>query len=146
MTATEIIATLGSSGIIIVILSLVKIKPLEISVWHWLARKIGRAFNGETLAYVQSIQTTLDEHLEQHAATKAETNRQRILRFADEVYEGKHHSKDSFDDIMDIMHEYDKYCELHKDFRNGRTKAAAEIIDKTYQDVFVNHKFTENDV
>lgn len=143
MTAAEIIGYIGGSGVIVVVLSLIKIKPLEISVWHWLARMLGKAFNGETLEQVKSIQDTLDEHLQQHDKQNAETNRQRILRFADELYDGKRHSKDAFDDIMDILRDYDSFCEKHEDFRNGRTAAAAEIINTTYKQVFKEHDFAE---
>lgn len=143
MTLSEIIGTIGGGGIVVVLLALIKVKPLEISVWSWIFRKVGKAFNGETLDYVKSIQATLDEHLQQHEMANAETSRQRILRFADEIYDGKKHSKESFDDIMDIIKEYDEYCEKHKDFKNGRTQAAAEIIDTTYKKLFAEHKFTE---
>ena len=143
MSITEIVASIGGSGIFIVLLSLIKVKPLEISVWHWLARKLGRAFNGDTLERVDSIQKSLNEHLQAHEKTNAETNRQRILRFADELYNGKRHSKDAFDDIMDIMRDYDSYCEKHEDFKNGRTQAAAEIINSTYKQVFQKHDFAE---
>ena len=145
MSITEIVASIGGSGIFIVLLSLIKVKPLEISVWHWLARKLGKAFNGDTLERVDSIQQSLNEHLQAHEKTNAETNRQRILRFADELYNGKRHSKDAFDDIMDIMRDYDSYCEKHEDFKNGRTQAAAEIINSTYKQVFQKHDFAEEE-
>ena len=145
MSITEIVASIGGSGIFIVLLSLIKVKPLEISVWHWLARKLGKAFNGDTLERVDSIQQSLNEHLQAHEKTNAETNRQRILRFADELYNGKRHSKDAFDDIMDILRDYDSFCEKHEDFRNGRTQAAAEIINSTYKQVFQKHDFAEEE-
>lgn len=143
MSIGEIIGTISGGSILVVILGLIKVKPLEISVWSWIFRKIGKAFNGETLDYVKSIQKTLDEHLQQHDKSQAESNRERILRFADEIYDGKKHSKESYDDIIDIMRDYDKYCEEHKDFLNGRTHAASEIIDSTYKKLFSEHKFVE---
>ena len=143
MSIGEIIGAIGGGSILIVILGLIKVKPLEISVWSWIFRKIGKAFNGETLDYVKSIQKTLDEHLQQHDKSQAENNRERILRFADEIYDGKKHSKESYDDIIDVMRDYDKYCEDHKDFLNGRTHAASEIIDSTYKKLFTEHKFVE---
>ena len=143
MSIGEIIGAISGGSILIVVLGLIKVKPLEISVWNWIFRKIGKAFNGETLDYVKSIQKTLDEHLQQHDKSQAESNRERILRFADEIYDGKKHSKESYDDIIDIMRDYDQYCEEHKDFLNGRTHAASEIIDSTYKKLFTEHKFVE---
>ena len=143
MSITEIIATIGGSGVFVVILGLIKVKPLEISIWSWIFRKIGKAFNGETIDYVRSIQTTLDEHLAQHGKTEAETNRQRILRFADEMYDNKHHSRESFEDMLAIIDEYDSYCEAHPHFSNGKTVAAEKIIREQYVECFTEHKFAE---
>lgn len=152
MSAAEILATVGGSGFVIVMLALIKVKPLEISVWSWVFRQIGKAFNGEVLDKQVEIQEKQDEfekkfddHLELHAKEQAETSRQRILRFADEIYAQKKHSKESFEDIIDIIAEYDAYCEAHEDFKNGRTHKAAELIDKTYNEVFKEHKFMEDE-
>lgn len=150
MTTAELFATIGGSGLVVVILGLIKVKPLEISVWSWLFRHIGKAFNGEMIDRQKAIEDKqnaidkkFDDHLQLHAKEQAETNRQRILRFADEIYAGKKHSKESFEDIIDIIADYDSYCESHTDFVNGRTHKAADLIDKTYDKVFGEHKFVE---
>lgn len=141
MTLEEILGICGGGGFIVLILGLIKVKPLEISVWNWLFRKIGKAFNSETLDYVKSIQACLDEHLVQHEKTQAETNRQRILRFSDEMYDKRYHSKESFEDILAIIDEYDDYCKDHPDFQNNRTTAASHIIKDQYELCLKAHDF-----
>jgi len=50
MTVADIMGYLepiGLIGLVIVIGSLIKIKPLEINLWSWLARKLGNALNGD---------------------------------------------------------------------------------------------------
>ena len=143
MTVTEIVAYIGGGSILAVILGLIKIKPLEISVWSWLFRKIGKAFNGETLDYVKALQTSFNEHLSEHEKDKAEKSRQRILEFADEMYDRKYHSKESFEDILDVIEGYDKYCEKHPDFKNKRTVTASKVINEQYEECLKNHTFKE---
>ena len=152
MTAAEIVCAVGGGGVVVFLLGIIKVKPLEISVWSWLFRQIGKAFNGEVLDRQAEIQEKQDEfekkfddHLELHAKEQAETSRQRILRFADEIYSKKKHSKESFEDILDIIANYDNYCDTHENFKNGRTHKAAELIDKTYNEIYREHKFAEVD-
>ena len=150
MTAAEIIGTISGSGVLVVILGLIKVKPLEISVWSWLFRQIGKALNGEITDYVKAVQTTLDEHLQEHEQAKvdeakrsAESDRQRILQFGDECYEKKYHSKGSFDDILEVIGRYEKYCEDHEDFKNGYTATAVGLIKDTYKQLWKEHKFED---
>lgn len=58
--------------------------------------------------------------------------RVRILRFADEMMEGRKHSKDSFDQVMGDITEYEKYCVDHPDFKNNQTVLTSEHIKRSY--------------
>lgn len=141
MTVSEIIGTIGGSGLLIVLLSLIKVKPLEISVWHFLARKVGKAFNGELFDKIDEIDQRLDHHVEEYELAKADTNRQRILRFSDEMYDKKYHSKESFEDILDKIEEYNAYCESHPNYKNQRTVIATKVIKDQYEECLKNHTF-----
>lgn len=145
MTGTQIFEIFGWSGagIVVLLLSLIKVKPLEISVWHFLARKLGKAFNGELFDKVDDMEKTLNTHLAEHEQMKAETNRQRILRFADEMYDHKYHSKESFEDMLAIIEDYDRYCQDHPDFKNKRTGTASKVINDQYEECLKNHTFKE---
>lgn len=58
----------------------------------------------------------------------------RILRFADEITHGVLHSKDHFEQLLEDGEYYRKYCETHKDFKNGITEPAINLIDSTYEE------------
>lgn len=148
MTLIELLGYGGGSTFIVILLSLIKVKPLEISVWHWIARKLGRAFNGEVFDEVKEVKDALKSHLEEHEQAKAdrdedraETFRQRILRFSDEMYDGKYHSRESFENIIEIIDQYDRYCKTHPEFPNGMTIAATKLIRDQYEDCMRNHSF-----
>lgn len=75
-------------------------------------------------------------------ASKSEAVRSRtsILRFQDELYNDIKHSKEYFDQVLDDIDTYEKYCDQHPDFQNGRTKAAAKFIQEERDRLFKEHK------
>jgi len=60
--------------------------------------------------------------------------RVRILRFADEMMENRKHSKDSWDQCLSDITEYDKYCDKHPDFKNNQTAVTVEYLQKSYRE------------
>ena len=91
--------------------------------------------------HVDKLQTSFDSHINEYEAAKAASQRYRILRFYDEVCEGRRHSESHFEDILDDIGEYELYCETHPKFKNNRGKAAMEYIDATYKKIKANGGF-----
>ena len=94
---------------------------------------------------VTDVQQTLSKHISEDEENKAKQARYRILRFYDEICEEKLHSESHFEDILDDIDFYEKYCDNHKDFKNNRGTAAMEHIKATYKKVkakggFLTHK------
>ena len=50
-------------GLLMGIMTLVQVAPIEISPWSWLAKKIGRAINGEVLKKLGEVERRLDKHI-----------------------------------------------------------------------------------
>lgn len=151
MTLAEIIG-IGGSGLVVVLLSIIKVSPLEISVWHWLFRQFGKWINGETNDHIKemkkefndrqdAIEKKLDDHLEEEDRKDMISYRTKILRFADEMYMGKYHSKEHFEDILDIAKVYNQYCEDHPDFVNDRTEIAQGLIRDQYSECMKRNSF-----
>lgn len=156
MTVTEIwITALGGSGILILIGSLVKIKPLEINLWSWLLRKLGRAFQGELLdaikqtnskvdkveEKVDELDRKMDNHERKDLEDKILAKRKDILVFADEISNRIEHSKEHFEEILSFIDDYEDYCSAHPSFENNKALIAIELIKNTYRDCLGNHKF-----
>lgn len=94
---------------------------------------------------VTSLKKDFAKHMAEDEETKAQDARYRILRFYDEVCEGRNHSESHFEDILDDIDSYEKFCDSHKDFHNTRGHAAMLHIQKVYMDVkakggFLTHK------
>lgn len=75
--------------------------------------------------------------LEEREAILARTH---ILRFRDELYNDLKHTSEYFEQTLDDIQTYERYCEAHPKFENGRTKAASQFIREEYQRLFKAHK------
>lgn len=81
---------------------------------------------------MSNLQATLDNHIREDEDERARSQRYRILRFYDEMCEHRDHSESHFDDILDDIDDYEKYCETHPEFRNNRGKVAMAYIKSMY--------------
>ena len=137
-----------TGGFVLLLLSLVKIPKLELNVWKWMARGLGRAINGEISqdikeikVEVETIKQDLDDHIQKDDERHAKNCRQRILRFNDELLDGKTHTKESFDCTLEDIDNYKHYCDTHPNFLNSKCDFAMKNIEKSYQDCLENKKF-----
>ena len=96
----------------------------------------------------KAIQESIDklsERIDKIDAKGDERNavefRVRILRFEDELLEGRKHSKDSWDQVMGDITGYEQYCAEHKDFKNNQTEMTIQHIEKSYQERLDKHDF-----
>lgn len=89
----------------------------------------------KTQATIEKVQDTLDKHIKADGDERARNQRYRILRFYDELCEGRRHSESHFEDILDDCSEYRKYAATHPDFKNNRGEIAMEEIQETYRRV-----------
>jgi len=94
---------------------------------------------------IKTLQGTLDKHIREDEDERARNQRYRILRFYDEICEGRRHSESHFEDILDDISDYEEYCAKHKDFRNSRGKIAMEEIQETYKRVKNKNSFLTNE-
>jgi len=74
--------------------------------------------------------TALENRLDRENATNA---RIRILSYSDEIMHGVRHSEESFNQALQDITVYEKYCEGHSDYKNARAKVAIANIQSTYE-------------
>lgn len=60
------------------------------------------------------------------------TWRYRILRFDDEIRHDEKHTKEHFDQILEDITAYERYCKDHPDFPNDKAKLAIKNIKEVY--------------
>lgn len=74
--------------------------------------------------------SNLDEKMEERDAINA---RIKILRFDDELRDGKHHSFEYFKEILNCIDVYEEYCSKHERFKNTFTVSATHNIVNTFE-------------
>ena len=65
----------------------------------------------------------------------------RILRFADDLMEGRERSKESYDQCLEDIDTYEKYSNAHHEFQNGKTVATIAYIRSVYAKRLEKHDF-----
>lgn len=111
-------------------------KPLT-----YLARAIGRAINGEVIQEVKSLKTEIERMDHDAGERRAKDARARVLRFGDELLHDVRHSKEHFDDILQDISEYEKYCDEHPEFENDRMQITVKKIKIAYEKCWEEHSF-----
>lgn len=107
--------------------------------WSWLARKFGSAMNKDMLDKLDTLSTKVDQlekrDNEQDAAMAEEharAARRRILRCSDEIRRKERHSEEYFNDVLDDISHYKKYCDTHPMFKNEKAIMAIHLIERIY--------------
>lgn len=80
----------------------------------------------------------LDNEMSEHGAIAC---RVRILKFMDEILEGWEHSKDSYNQVMQDITNYERYCAEHPLFKNHQTVATIAHIKADYQERLEKNNF-----
>ena len=120
--------------------TLIQIAPIKINPWSALARAIRKMIIGDIETKLDEIASKVDRlesNVEEDKAVRARMN---ILRFADELYSGQHHTQELFLQILDTIKVYDEYCKNHPKFPNGRTEQGCKLIQDTYNKLWEEHK------
>lgn len=83
---------------------------------------------------IEAVGKRVDEIAAAGDRREAVSARVRILRFGDEMLEGRKHSKDSYDQVLTDVTSYTSYVARHPDFYNDITTATVEHIKRSYAD------------
>lgn len=125
MSMKEFVETGGS--VLLIALTLIQVAPIRINPWSAIARAIGKALNAD-----------LNEKIE---ANEAKTARYRILRFDDEIRHKTRHSKEHFDQIIEDVDTYERYCWDHPRFPNEKAVSATDNVKRTYEKCKAENSF-----
>jgi len=91
---------------------------------------------------IQGVKEDVKALSDSQAEKSAVDARRDILRFNDELLNDVSHSHEMFMQILDDIATYNKYCDDHDKFVNGRTVQASLNIRRTYERLFDSHKIT----
>ncbi|MBQ5889739.1 MAG: hypothetical protein IIW73_02150 [Clostridia bacterium] len=83
---------------------------------------------------VQSVKNTLTEHIATDAEADAKQARRRIIDFSDECRRGTRHSEEHFDNVLEDIDAYEKYCAAHPQFENRKAVQSIRFIVEIYDE------------
>ena len=141
MGAKEILDNVGVLVLTVIFGSgLIQIAPIKINPWSWLIQRVGREAGKELYEKLESLEEKvddLDERVKAHEGQREEQEnvgrRRRILRFADECRKNEKHSLEHFNEILDDISQYKKYCDWHPNFKNDKCAISVEFVEKAYK-------------
>lgn len=93
---------------------------------------------------VDALSNQFAEHVREDEDNNAKQVRIRILRFYDELCEGKLRSENHYEDILDDIDYYEQYVIKHPTFKNNRGEAAMSYIRECYHTVKENGGFLKH--
>lgn len=140
---------------LVILFGLIKIPKLEINIWKWLGKAIGKSINEEVMKRIGDMETKLDtfsdeltsikennKHQdERYEKDRALSARRRIIQFADEIRRKIDHSQEGFNIVLKDITFYSNYCDTHPGFKNDQAKASIKIIDDVYAECLKEDKF-----
>lgn len=104
--------------------------------WHQQSIEIRNGF-AESIDGLREEMKEMNDSMSDLKMTSNEglalTWRYRILRFDDEIRHEIRHTKEHFNQILDDITKYNRYCNNHKDFPNDKAVFAIENIKRVYQ-------------
>ena len=163
MTLQEIICVFKErSGFWIALLMclslLVEVTPIKLNPWSWLAKKLGKAFNGDVMKEIGNLKIEMGKEIgnlktemgsvnqevkgikkdvtdiREEAKEREATNRRaRILEFGDEILHEVDYSKEHWDSVLMDISAYENYCDDHPHYMNNVAKATIEHVKHMYQ-------------
>ena len=99
-------------------------------LWGLLQYLISRKdTTAEKLDKLTMLVQEVSDRVDTNNATNART---RILRFDDELINNVHHSKEYFQQTLEEIDTYEKYCDRHPNYKNNACTLAIEHIRHTY--------------
>lgn len=132
---------LYGGGAVFVLMTIVQIAPIKINPWSWLGKIIGRAINAEVIEKVDKLSSDVKANKDADDQEWAELRRTHILRFGDEIRLGISHSEEHFNQILLDIHQYDKYCDEHKSYKNDKAVATIDLIRQAYSKCLSENRF-----
>lgn len=104
--------------------------------WHQQSINAQEKFNEvfEQLSdKIDAVKTHLEEMEVKNDENRATDCRYRILRFNDEILHDERHTKEHFDQILEDVTKYEKYCKAHPSYSNNKAVMAIKNIKRVYE-------------
>lgn len=128
-------------GVVVIVMTIIQLSPIKIDPWSWAARMVGRAVNGDVIMKMDQLAEDIQTMKQIEDEREAIRIRLEILKFCEELYKDEKHSKERFDQILQYITEYQKYCDEHPEFPNEKAVLSIAYIEDVYHKRLEKHDF-----
>ncbi|MBQ7278884.1 MAG: hypothetical protein IJR17_06775 [Clostridia bacterium] len=123
-----LIAILSSSSLIAAVVSIVSL--LLNRKWTKEDREADK--QGEIVQEMGLLKANLQQHIASNAQENAKQARRRIIEFADECRRTMKHSEEHFENVLEDIDAYRRYCTNTPAFENSKAVASTKFILDCY--------------
>ena len=92
---------------------------------------------------IDMLESKVDANECKRLECEAVNSRVRILKFIDEIREGRLHTKDSFDQCCSDITTYENFCSSHPGFKNNQTAASIKFFNNIYAERLEKNDFLQ---
>jgi len=146
MSLKEIL--LNGGGLLLLLMTVIQIAPIKINPWSAIAKWLGKAINTDVLHELDDVKKgqkdtreALEEHIRMDDERNADSHRQRILQFNNELLRDIPHTEEDFIEILAEIDFYEDYCQTHPEYKNNRAIHAIGHIGRVYDERLQKHDF-----
>jgi len=128
----------------------IKFNPITLAL-NWIGNKTNKGLMDEMDSMkkdIKGMRGEIDNVAAEYKDLKDEMDRRnainvrvRILRFGEEIRNGVLHTKEHFDQSLEDIDYYEKYCAEHPEFVNNRTVRTKERIIAAYDKCLEQNDF-----
>ena len=129
----------GLAAIVVFLSTFVEIIPIKINPISRILKWIGSKTNDGLFQKIDEIDKRVDnlekglvEIKNEGKENRAVMARIRILTFADEIRLGQLHSREAYDQILEDIDYYEKFCSSNPDFKNNKTMYSKQKVLEVY--------------
>jgi hypothetical protein len=139
---------LNGGGLLLLLMTIIQITPIKLNPWSAVAKWLGKSINADVLSKLKDVEDeqketrqVLDEHIRLDDERNADSHRQRILAFNNELLRDIPHTQEDFIEILAEIDYYEDYCKKHPEYKNNRAVHAVAHIGRVYDDRLQKHDF-----
>lgn len=139
---------LNGGGLLLLLMTIIQITPIKLNPWSAVAKWLGKAINADVLSKLKDVEDeqketrqVLDEHIRLDDERNADSHRQRILAFNNELLRDIPHTQEDFIEILAEIDYYEDYCKQHPEYKNNRAVHAVAHIGRVYDERLQKHDF-----
>ena len=143
MNVQEILSTLGAGGIsavVFIALTLFEVAPIKVNPWSHIFKWIGDKVNDDLRKDFKALKNEVEGVKKDFEEKNAHDKRWSILDFANSCHNGRKHTKEEWEHVLNQLKFYEEYVEEH-DIDNAVIEEETRYLREMYRELMAKNEF-----